>query len=113
MNRVENLAVEFLEHEKNGELDYTLAEGRERLAISCDNADLGAKLVSAGVNAAFITPDEGATILQALAQPADCKDSGWASDATDAEVLAANQGLNTVGDFLSMRGILADDDDDF
>jgi len=113
MNRIENLAVEFLEHEKNGELDYTLAEGREIIPISCDNADLGAKLVSAGVNAAFITPDEGATILHALAQPADCEGSGWASDASDAEVLAANQGLNNVGNFLSMRGMLADDGDEF
>jgi len=113
MNRIENLAAEYLEHEKNGELDYTLAEGREIIPISCDNADLGAKLVSAGVNAAFITPDEGATILHALAQPTDCKDSGWAAGATDAEVLAANQALNNVGGFLSMRGMLGDDRDDF
>ena len=113
MNRIENLAAEYLEHEKNGQLDYTLAEGREKLAISCDNADLGAKLVSSGVNAAFITPDEGATILHALAQPTDCKDSGWSRDASDAEVLAANQGLNNVGNFLSMGGMLADDGGDF
>jgi len=113
MNRVKTLAVEFLEGEKNGEFAYTLAEGRERLAISCDSADLGAKLVSAGVNAAFITPDEGAAILHALAQPTECEDSGWAADASDAEVLAANQALSNVGDFLSMRGILGGDGDDF
>jgi len=113
MNRVAQLAVEFLENEKNGKLDYTLAEGREMIPISCDNADLGAKLVSSGVDAAFITPDEGATILHALAQPADCEDSGWSSAASDAEVLAANQGLNNVGNFLSMRGMLADDGDEF
>ena len=114
MNRVENLAVEFADAEKNGDLDYTLPEGRATISISCSTADLGAKLVSAGIAASFITPDEGASILRTLAQPADCmaSDDGWATGASDAQVLAANQGLNNVGAFLQSTGRAFDPGDD-